>query len=259
MRKAFTLVELLVVISIIALLIAILLPALGRAKAQAEFTMCLSNTKQFGLATSAYLVDHKNLMPRGAEGSDYGAYYGAQSRGIPFIRMADYLGLENVYPQFSSALRNEYYKSGDIFRCPSREFNKNKLLDYGLNSLHFERYYAGNGMAEAGWFSGVTAKTVEIEWPDRFISDMGKTILYAESNLATFKYNSGSQFFSPNHMPWRNGAVNTQVGQLRMMGVNDQTHKDSMAFTAFDGSSHAISLVQSQEWPGNNARLTGDW
>jgi len=259
MRKAFTLIELLVVISIIALMIAILLPALSRARAQAEFTACLSNTRQFGLATSAYLVDNKQRMPRGAEGADYAAFYGKKSRGVPFIRLADHLGLESVYPRFSKNLRNAYYESSDIFRCPSREADDSRLLDYSINSLHFQRFSAGNGYVEAGWFPGVKANTVEMQWPSRYISDMGNTILFAENNRATFHYAGTSQFFSPNHLAWRNGATNPKPSNLRMMGVDDQTHKDTMAFTAFDGSSHAISLTQQSEWPSNNERMTGDW
>jgi len=257
MRRAFTLIELLVVISIIALLIAILLPALSRARGQAEFMQCLSNTRQFGLATQTYLLEHDNMMPRGAEGIDYAATLGARNRGVPFIRMADYLGLESVYPNFSAGLRNDYYKSSDIFRCPSREFDENKLLDYSVNSLHFELFNKDGNYREGGYTAG--AGPHEMKWPDHYISDMSKTILFAESNLATFKYNSGSQFFSPNHLPWRNGAPNNAVNSLRMMGIQDQTHKESMAFTAFDGSSKAISLTQDIAWPANNARLTGDW
>lgn len=63
--KGFTLVELLVVISIIALLVSILMPSLGRAREQARLTMCLSNLKQLGYGTAMYNDDH-DLLPHNA-------------------------------------------------------------------------------------------------------------------------------------------------------------------------------------------------
>lgn len=59
----FTLVELLVVISITALLIAILLPALRQARAAARQTQCLSQLKQITTAVSMYQVDHEDYIP----------------------------------------------------------------------------------------------------------------------------------------------------------------------------------------------------
>ncbi len=62
-RTAFTLVELLVVIGIIALLISILLPSLSRAKEAARLVKCMSNVKQLSNATMMWTNEHSGLMP----------------------------------------------------------------------------------------------------------------------------------------------------------------------------------------------------
>ena len=75
MKKGFTLIELLVVIAIIAILAAMLLPALSRAREQARRAVCLSNVRQLGQSAKMYAIDHSETFP-GYDGSGFAAALG---------------------------------------------------------------------------------------------------------------------------------------------------------------------------------------
>lgn len=145
-RNAFTLIELLVVIAIIAILAALLVPALTRAKGEARKTSCMNRLRQWQMALILYAQDNEDETPR-------------ESAFTPGVTLNPWL---HVYPPLafdvwynalprqieqrpSSAfaqpptVRADFYDHGKLIQCPSALFPKNVFsgiahFSYAMNS-----------------------------------------------------------------------------------------------------------------------------
>lgn len=109
-RIGFTLVELLVVISIVALLLTLLLPSLSRARGQAKLVRCGANLHQLAAAMEMYASSNRGWFPRWSVWHVWG-YYGTELDGT---------GGDEMGPAWSERLRDDgSLVSVNIYRCPS--------------------------------------------------------------------------------------------------------------------------------------------
>lgn len=102
---SFTLIELLVVIAIIAILVAMLLPAVGRARESARKTACLNNLRQMGAAFSMYANDHGDHLPLILGGAP-------PPNDLWYHALASYIASKDIAAN---------WPPGGVYRCPSSQ------------------------------------------------------------------------------------------------------------------------------------------
>jgi prepilin-type N-terminal cleavage/methylation domain-containing protein/prepilin-type processing-associated H-X9-DG protein len=166
MKRGFTLIELLVVIAIIAILAAMLLPALAKAKEKAQRIVCLGNLRQWGLALDMYLDDNNQIFPDFSIANNTpGARAGYDQDNILWTDLAGFAAggygnsaWFNALPPYVSqnalwqyaANPTNFVNGRSIFNCPTAHFLPAEVdplnrvaFSYGIN------FKGTNGLAPA--------------------------------------------------------------------------------------------------------------
>lgn len=186
-KDGFTLIELLVVIAIIAVLLGILMPALRRAKAAAQQTICLTNVRRIAVAANIYLIDNETLPPfrmsRATPNDtvDYVNIYGRikprwpwfLDQGIgPAIDPTPYAG--GTFGDSDTLIMTNKY-----FMCPSLKSKKYNPCDIRNGSYGYNYQYLGNTRTV-----GTSPNLKYANFPVKKIDRPSDTIVIADSQGA---------------------------------------------------------------------------
>ncbi len=196
-RRAFTLIELLVVIAVIAVLIAILLPYLGRSKDAARTLVCLSQMRQLSAGWEMYADANKDVMVPGrapnlpnAADNVYEIGNGRKFRPTWLARLGQYVGIYGFGEPSDTDGRQDYVNR--LYQCPvTADWNDERNHCYGYNFL-----FLGNSRQTPGgkfyYFPVRRARIMTFSGTVMALDGMGTAASFTESERLPYS-NSGRE------------------------------------------------------------------
>ncbi len=163
-KNGFTLIELLVVIAIIAILAALLLPALSKARSEAMSTKCMSNEKQMQLAWVMYAGDSRDVLPLNFDYHDFGTYMPSSTPpGTPawcegwldWTSSSVNTNFQYLTSPLASLLGSYIGKNYFIFSCPADTYSSSPQRAMGwanrCRSVTMDGNIGGGQKYNPGW------------------------------------------------------------------------------------------------------------